>query len=174
MKLRSADPFAAMVDFMAFMVLISIFLFIVSESNIPIEEGSKANVFSYRITTKSAQGFSHELLTSRKRGEPQGEIEMTLWFVDNAGKVRVTDAVLNKSLVTSNGNQSEVFGIAPEDAPQALILSFSHLENLDLIGTYVEMAIDVQFGKSSCSVDWAGKIGVDPGVNLDFGRCSAS
>lgn len=174
MRLKWNDPFVALVDFMAFMVLISVFLFIISESNVPIDDGSKANVFSYRVTTKSATDFSQEILVSEISGSVRAELEFSLWFVEEGNSVRLARQVLNQPVILNSENQSEVFGIAPEEEPTALILSFSHLENLNLVGTIVELAIDAQFGKKSCSVDWVGQLGIDPGVLLDFDRCIAS
>lgn len=172
--MRAADPFAALVDFMAFMVLISIVLFIISETNIPEDAGSKANVVSFRVTIKSAVDVPQILFTRHHNKKPTSEIEMTLWLQEKNGKPKYAEAVLKQVVVRTSDNQSTVFGVAPEKPPEKYLLSISHIENLDLIGTFVEIAIDIQIGKKSCSLDWGGNLGVDAGVNLHFDECRTS
>lgn len=172
--MKTADPFAALVDFMAFMVLISVFMFIISESNVPLDRGSKANVISFRITTKSATAFSQKLLATDGAGKPTTDVEFSLWLLDDRGKARLAEQVFDQLVVRTIENQSSVFGVTPDEAPKGYLLSISHLEKSELIGVILEMAIDVQIGKKSCSVDWSGQLGIDAGAIINIEQCSAS
>ena len=170
-ELRTGDPFAALVDFMAFMVLISIFLFIISDDGVPHDAGSKANVVSVRVTSKSATTFTQELRISETGEPPWADVEYTLWVVEENGKPQIGEEVLDQVVSRNVLNESTIFGVAPEKASASYIISVSHLNRLELVGTFMELAIDVQIGKKACSVNWPGRLGIDPGVLIDLDSC---
>lgn len=171
--MRHADPFTALVDFMAFMVLISVFLFIISQSKVPDRIGSTAETLSFRMTTKAAEDFEYDLWIARPSDIPNKDVEFTLWVVNESGDPQIAEEILDGTVLVKYSNQAAVFGITPKSRPGVFILEVSHLDNLRLVGAHVEVAIDIQAGRDSCSIDWVGRLGIDSGAIISFDDCSA-
>ena len=158
---------------MAFMALVSIFLFIVSNTGPPKQRtGAPTEVMAFRVVVKSVEPFSHRLTVGEAGPYANNDVEYTLWSVaaDNPAATPLSD-YLEHIITYPSDNQHVVFGWTAKPPPRYVILTVSHFGPLSLVGKHVEITLEIQSGFKSCSVDWPSQLGHSPGIVVRFDDC---